>query len=252
MIVDFWSDEGADWKYVSVLSLVQGLAITFGACLLTIFGGIIHRWHIQLSVSVGIMVTFGALTSLVSPSNKGMMIAFMFISLTGYGWAIFLFIAMAQMGVRHRDLGTSGGIAGVFRFASGSIGTAVYTTILTKTITKDTAEFVPPAVIAAGLPQSDVASLLPLVGTTNINMHGYSQAVLVAAQGAYEHAQQQGTRMVALTSIAFGMIGFIATLCCKDVDAKMNNHTEVFLENDIHADLNEFHEEKTGRNPAKL
>ena len=252
MIVDFWSDEGADWKYFSVLSLVQGLAITFGACLVTIFGGIIHHWHIQLSVSVGIMVTFGALTSLVSPSNKGMMIAFMLISVTGYGWAIFLSIAVAQMGVRHRDLGTSGGIAGVFRFAAGSIGTAVYTTILTKTITKDTAQFVPPAVIAAGLPQSDVASLLPLVGTKNINMHCYSQAVLVAAQGAYEHAQQQGIRMVALTSIAFGMIGFIATLCCKDVDAKMNNHTEMFLENDIHADLNEFHEEKTGRNPAKV
>jgi len=29
--------------------------------------------------------------------------------------------------------------------------------------------------------------------------------------------------MVAYTSLAFGVVGIIASACCKDVDAKMNN-----------------------------
>jgi len=252
MIVDFWSNEGTDWKYVTVLSLVQGLAITFGSILLTIFGGWIKHWHLQMTVMVGIMVLFGALCALATPFNKGMIIAFMFISVSAYGWALFLSIAVAQMGVHHHELGTSGGIAGVFRFAAGSIGTAVYTTVLTKTTQKDVVKFIPAAAVAAGLPEAAVPKMLTLVGTTNLTRQGYSPAVLTAIQGAYQHAQQKGISTVALVSIAFGMIGFIATLFCKDVDAKMNEHIEVFLENDIHADLNEFHDESTGHHKAAL
>lgn len=47
--------------------------------------------------------------------------------------------------------------------------------------------------------------------------------------------------VVAMVSMAFGIIGLIACACCKDVDHRMNNQIEVYLENDRLADRNKYH-----------
>lgn len=120
IITSFYTEGGSNWRYAMVLSLPQGLAIGLGATLLAIFGSMIKRWHLQLAGSVFVMVLFGSLMALCTTTNKGLMVAFVFLSQTGYGWAIYLAIAVAQMGVEHRNLGLSGGIAGVSRFAAGS------------------------------------------------------------------------------------------------------------------------------------
>jgi hypothetical protein len=48
-------------------------------------------------------------------------------------------------------------------------------------------------------------------------------------------------RLIAFTSLGFGVVGIIASLFCVDVDSKMTNEIEVFLENDKFADQNKFH-----------
>lgn len=48
-------------------------------------------------------------------------------------------------------------------------------------------------------------------------------------------------RVTALVSIAFGITCIVSALCCVEIRPKMNNKIEVFLENDAHADMNEFH-----------
>lgn len=120
MITVFYTNGGTDWKYSVILSLPQGFAIFFGAMLLTIFGSKIRRWHWQLTGSVFVMVVFGSLLGLVTPTNKGTMIAFIFLSQAGFGWGIYLSIAITQMGVEQKDLGKSGGISGCIRFAAGA------------------------------------------------------------------------------------------------------------------------------------
>lgn len=120
MITAFYTNGGADWRYGILLSTVQGFAITAGALALSFFGGTIKRWHWQLTGSVFIMVLFGVLLALATPQNKKLMIAFVFLSQTGYGWAIYLSIAVSQMGVEHKNLGLSGGLSGCVRFAGGS------------------------------------------------------------------------------------------------------------------------------------
>ena len=120
MINVFYTNGGVDWRYGVLLSTVQGIAITTGGVALAVFGGMIKRWHWQLSGSVFIMVLFGVLLALGNPGNKGLMIAFVFISQGAYGWAIYLSIAISQMGVEHKNLGLSGGLSGAARFAGGS------------------------------------------------------------------------------------------------------------------------------------
>jgi hypothetical protein len=50
-----------------------------------------------------------------------------------------------------------------------------------------------------------------------------------------------GSRLIAFSSLAFGIVGIVASLFCVDVDAKMTNNIEVFLENDQYADRNKYH-----------
>lgn len=120
MINAFYTEGGTNWRYGIALSLPPGCAITLGALMLTALGSKIRHWQWQLTGSVFVMVLFGSLLALATPTNKGLMTAFVFLSQTGYGWAIYLSIAVSQMGVEHKDLGLSGGISGVARFAAGS------------------------------------------------------------------------------------------------------------------------------------
>lgn len=62
------------------------------------------------------MVFFGALLGLGDPTRKAMMMAFVFLSQTGFGWAQMLSITFIQFGVPQVELGVSGGLAGVSRF----------------------------------------------------------------------------------------------------------------------------------------
>jgi hypothetical protein len=49
-------------------------------------------------------------------------------------------------------------------------------------------------------------------------------------------------RVTALSSLAFGVFAIISAAFCLDIDDKMNNEINVFLENDKYAAQNEFHE----------
>jgi hypothetical protein len=49
-------------------------------------------------------------------------------------------------------------------------------------------------------------------------------------------------RVTALSSLAFGVFAIISAALCLDIDDKMNNEINVFLENDKYAAQNEFHE----------
>jgi hypothetical protein len=45
----------------------------------------------------------------------------------------------------------------------------------------------------------------------------------------------------AYASVAFGVVCLVACLFCQDVDAKMTNKIEVYLENSEHAGENKYH-----------
>ncbi|KAJ6128223.1 hypothetical protein N7471_009440 [Penicillium samsonianum] len=241
MITVFYTNGGADWKYSVILSLPQGFAIFFGAMLLTCFGSKLRHWHWQLTGSVFVMVVFGSLLGIVTPTNKGTMIAFVFLSQAGFGWAIYLSIAITQMGVEHKNLGVSGGISGCIRFAAGAVASSIYQTVYGNTLAKYTAIYVPSAAISAGLPESKVADLMAVVSQGATAMKSYSPVVVAAAEAALSQAYCKAIFVVAMVSMAFGILGLAACLFCKDVDSKMTNKIEVYLENTDLSDRNKYH-----------
>ncbi|KAF1985674.1 MFS general substrate transporter [Aulographum hederae CBS 113979] len=240
MISVFYVTDPTDWKRASILSLPQGCAITFGGLLLSVFGSKIRHWQWQQTIAIVVMVVFGSLLALVRPDNMAMMMAFMIISLIGYGWAIYLCIAITQMGVKQEQLGIAGGLGGSVRFAGGTIAQAVYIAVNSNAISTWTARLVPPAATGAGLDPSELETLFSMVGTPAL-AENYSPAVVAAVGAAVQEAYVHGLRLIAYVSLAFGVVGIIASLCCKDVDAKMTNKIEVYLENTEYADRNKHH-----------
>lgn len=208
MTTQFYTDGGARWKYAVVLSLPQGLAIAFGAFLLSTLGGKIRHWQWQLTGSVVVMVLFGSLLGIVTPFNKGTMIAFLFLSQMGFGWGIYLAIAITQMGVQQKNLGVSGGISGCIRFAAGAsmfsilpmhicvicetdkiVATSIYQTVYSNTLASRTAEYVPQAAINAGLSESKVSELMTAVSAGAAKLsQSFSPAVVTAATEALNQA----------------------------------------------------------------
>jgi hypothetical protein len=112
--------------------------------------------------------------------------------------------------------------------------------IFNNTVAKWTARLVPAAAEAAGLSSSDATALLALVGSPKLATT-YDSVVVAAVGTAVQKAYQKGIQGIAYASVAFGIIGIIASLCCKDVDSKMTNKIEIYLENTEYADRNKHH-----------
>ncbi|KAH7023911.1 fungal trichothecene efflux pump [Ilyonectria destructans] len=244
MIAVFFTNETTDFKYAIVLTLPQNLGLTFGAVLLTLFGTKIGHWRWTLTGSVTVMVVFGALLALGTPDRFGMVIAFIFIAEVGFGWAQYLSIAFIQFGTDQVELGISGGLAGVSRFAGGAIAISVYTTILTNVQSSSMLKLVPAAALKAGLPEDSIEKLLaalPLGSAALQQVPGITTDIMVAAGAAFQQSYVVGLRTTCLSSLSFGIIGIIACLCCQDIEHKMNDKIEIFLENDKHADMNKYH-----------
>ncbi|KAF4460823.1 MFS general substrate transporter [Fusarium albosuccineum] len=244
MISVFFTDETADFKYAIVLTLPQNLGLVFGAVLLTLFGSRIGHWRWTLTGSVTVMVVFGALLALGTPDRFGMVIAFIFLAEVGFGWAQYLSIAFIQFGTDQVELGISGGLAGVSRFAGGAIAISVYTTILTNVQSSQMLKLVPPAATGAGLPESSLEQLLaalPLGSAALEQVPGITADIMAAAGKAFQQSYVVGLRTTCLSSLSFGIIGILACICCQDIGHKMNDKIEIFLENDKHADKNKYH-----------
>ena len=241
MISTFYTQGGQPWQKAAYLSLPQGVAITAGAMGLTYFGSRIRHWQWQQTCAVTVMVIFGSILALATPDNFGLMCAMLTLSMIGYGWAIYLTIAYTQMGVPQEQLGISGGLSGCVRFAGGSIAQAVYLTVFQNDLAKKTPLYVTRAALDAGVPKDKIIRLLQELADPAALTADFGKDVLAAVGYAQQLAVAHGIKLIALTSLGFGIVGIIACLCCKDVDAKMNETIEVFLENDEFADRNKYH-----------
>ncbi|KAK5169763.1 uncharacterized protein LTR77_005741 [Saxophila tyrrhenica] len=230
--------------YELALSLPGNIGLVFGACLLIAFGDLFRNYRTTLSISWAGMVLFGGLMALVTPYNKGLMIAFAFLEQTCFGWAQYLSIAFTQLGVHQHDLGMSGGLAGVARYAGGSLAQAIYVSILANTQASRAAITVPEAAIRAGANSETASALLaalPLGSAAIAKVPGITDEIVAAASTAFQWSYAHGLKITALSSLSFGGVGLILCLMTENIDKKMTQETNVFLENDIHASKNEYH-----------
>lgn len=150
--------------------------------------------------------------------------------LTGYLDSVGL--AMAGICIRdQRDIGTAIGITGSVRAGVSTIGTAVYTVILSSRLAKNLPAYVGPAVTAAGLPESSVAAFLGVLSASgNLTaVPGATGAVVVAGEAAYKLAKVQAYQTVFYSTLAFSGVAVILALCSPNVDDEMTEKVATTL-----------------------
>jgi hypothetical protein len=139
---------------------------------------------------------------------------------------------MASICIRdQRDIGTAVGITGSVRGGVSTIGTAIYTIILSNKLAKYIPSTVSLAVTHAGLPVSSVPQFLgALEGVGNLTtVPGISQNITTIGMAAYKMATVKAYRVVFYSTIAFGVVGIILALCSPNVDDRMTNEVTTTL-----------------------
>ena len=102
-------------------------------------------------------------------------------------------------GVKQVDLGISGGLAGIGRYAGGPLAQAIYVSIFSNTQASRAAATVPAAAIKVGLPQSSTSQFLAAFsfGIAALEaVPGVTPEILVAAGDAFKWSYAHGLKRV--------------------------------------------------------
>lgn len=134
------------------------------------------------------------------------------------------------IGITCRDqaeIGTAVGVGGSMRSTVSTIGSAIYTAILTNRLVKTIPNEVPPKLIAAGLPTSSVEAFLSAItiGTPTAfnNVPGLTPSIEATGIAAYKVASCQAYRTVFFSSIAFSALCVICACFTPDVEDWMTD-----------------------------
>jgi hypothetical protein len=94
------------------------------------------------------------------------------------------------------------------------------------------AKLVPAAAIGAGLPESSLPALfkaLPLGSAALAKVPGITTSIMVAAGAAVQQTYVHALRVVALSSLSFGILAIIACICCNDIGEKVSKGQSPWL-----------------------
>jgi cellobiose-specific phosphotransferase system component IIC len=159
------------------------------------------------------------------------MIALLSIGIFFIGWNESVCLSCAGIELLdQQEIGTAVGAAGSIRSAVSSVANAVYLSVLSNRMAITIPSEVPPAVIAAGLPEESVATFIGGFATGNFaNITGLTPEIQAVGTRAYQIASAQAYSTVFYSTLAFTGIGIILAFFNPNVDDKMTGDIAVTL-----------------------
>ena len=165
---------------------------------------------------------------------------FQMFGLSCFTWVTTLAYVSSGLFVPHDELGVSAGLIGTFRSAGGSVGNAVFSTILNSIINKQLGPRIAEAAIANGFSASQLSALIPAVIENAVgvpdafaNIPSATPAVIQATAQVFKDTYAYAFRRVFLSTIPFGVIGLLAAWFVKDPSHLLNNDVAVYQERDV-------------------
>jgi hypothetical protein len=225
---------------IGLISLPGGLSSTVIAAIL---GAMVHKIkhvRLQIIIAVALQTIFIGLYSVTIPNKKA---AWMALQFFGQGcFAIITLFAYVTTGlhVPQRDLGTATGLVGTFRSAGGSVGVAIFSTILRTAATKQLVPRISAAALAHGYPASNLKLLIPAVISAGsgvpgafAQVPGVGPALEAATVQAFKDAYAYAFRRVFWSTIPFGVLATIAAWFVSDPSKYMTNHVATHMEKEV-------------------
>lgn len=208
-----------DVKKTGWLSCAVGGGLLLGQ----ILGGAgvryLPRMKIQMTVASVISVAFVAACASSNASTEQRTTAFLLIGTIGAGYIENLTLSSTAYLWDPADMGLVTGAMGAIRTAISAIATSMYSSILTTESSKYIPQYVAPAAMAAGLPESSIASLLAGVAAGNFSaVQGITPEIVAVTGDAVKHAYSLAFRTVFLCTLPFGVLLLIAAVLSPNVE----------------------------------
>ncbi|KAK5382343.1 hypothetical protein LTR20_006024 [Exophiala xenobiotica] len=247
---------------IGVIALPNGIAQVIFGGLATIAMGHVGHLKLQVIVMLTIQTVFVAAYSGVVPGNRMGWTAFQFFGQGPFAQITLLCYVIAGLNVPLRHLGLASGLIGTFRSGGGSVGNAVFNTILNGVKNEQIPKRIAEVAIAHNMNADALAALIPAtiqnaVGVPGAfaTVPGITPAIEAAAAQAFKDAYAFAFRRVFWASIPFGILAIGAALMIKDPSQYLTNHTAIHMTKDYsknpqHAEGHHQHQEAVQEKPT--
>lgn len=116
-------------------------------------------------------------------------------------------------------MGLVTGVLGAIRTAISAIATSMYSSILTTESSKYIPQYVTPAALGAGLPESSLAALFTAITAGDYStVPGITPEIISVTGVAVKHAYSLAFRTVYLCTLPFGVLLLIAAVLSPNVE----------------------------------
>ncbi|KAH8788291.1 fungal trichothecene efflux pump [Diaporthe sp. PMI_573] len=198
--------------------------------------------HVRYQIIFALLMqcAFTASYAAVVPSNRMAWSAMQLFGQCCFTWVTTLAYVSSGLFVPVEELGVSAGLLGTFRSAGGSVGNAIFSTIMTSVANKNLGNNLAGAAIGAGFDPANLTALIPAVIQNAVGVPfafdavpGITPAVIAATGAAFKETYANAFRMVCYATIPFCMVATAVAFWVKDPSHLLNNHVAVQQEKEV-------------------
>lgn len=227
-VASVYSLNSSGWEENAWLSTTIAFGIIGGIYLWGPMIAIVKHVKLQTIVLAVMVMAFSGAMASSTQYNRGQSAAFSFLTTFPGGILELIPVSLVQMEANDADLGTVFSILFLARTVLGSIFSTIYLAILRNKLPSEIAAKVPEAALAAGLPQSSLASLLQAAATGTAAafeaVPGITARITQAAMDALVDARVVSYSYIYYASIPVNFVGVVAAICMRDYDHLLNSH----------------------------
>ncbi|KAF2440088.1 fungal trichothecene efflux pump [Karstenula rhodostoma CBS 690.94] len=203
-------------------------AVGGGLLLGQILGGAgvryVPRMKIQMTVASVVTVAFVAAVASSNASTESRTTALLLVGTIGAGYVENLTLSSTAYLWDPADIGLVTGVMGAIRTAVSAIATSMYSSILTTESSKYIPQYVAPAALEAGLPESSLAALFAAISAGDYStVPGITPEIISVTSAAVKHAYSLAFRTVYLCTLPFGVLLLIAAVLSPNVEKYLTN-----------------------------
>lgn len=171
--------------------------------------------------------------------NKAAWSALQVLALGPFALVCLIAYVAVSLNVPLRYLGLATGLVGTFRSLGGSVGNAVFNTILNGVVKDKLGGAISQAAVTDGFDPSHLGQLIPAtvqaaagVPFAFQSVPGMTDAIEASAIQALREVYAEAYRKVFYSTIPFGVVALGLALCMRDPSQYLTNHTAVHMEKD--------------------
>lgn len=224
---------------IGILMLPNGIGQMVATCFVPL---LLHKTGYPTRYCIGavfLQTLFTGLYALGISGHKAAWVAFQFFGAGPFGLITVTTVFNVGLHVRPSELGVAVGLLGTFRSMGGSVGNAVFNTILRSVASEELPKQIAAAALTHGF-KGDLSLLIPAVIATGNGVpnalaavQGATLPIEAATMLAFRDAYAQAFKMVFYSTVPFGVIALVASCFIKDATPYMTNHIHVHLVKDV-------------------